>query len=161
MIINPNYFWWFPQWFKPFNKSYKKVIVQNKKNNKNLGVQRHLKGYFRTGSFSLNFYFGSFSIYPSVHTVLLNKHELALTTLISISGAWKPYDFLDVKVCFLRTYLGKSFQPKIHKNCPVEFIDFNGAVFVNFLGEPIFPSTFFKKDFRQNQNYGFQLGIFD
>ena len=32
----------------------------------------------------------------------------------------------------LRTYLGKSFLPKIHKNCPVDFIDFNRAVFVIF-----------------------------
>ena len=39
----------------------------------------------------------------------------------------------SVKPVFLkRTYMGKSFDPKIHKNCPVEFIDFNGAVFVNF-----------------------------
>ena len=42
--------------------------------------------------------------------------------------------------------LEKSFDPKIYKICLVEFIDFNGAVFVNFW---VFPSTFFKKtDFK-------------
>ena len=44
--------------------------------------------------------------------------------------------------------MGKSFDPKIHKNCPVEFIDFNGEL----LGQTIFSSTFLKKtDFRQDE----------
>ena len=36
------------------------------------------------------------------------------------------------KSVFLRTYLGKLFDPKIHKNYLIEFNDFNGAVFMNF-----------------------------
>ena len=35
-------------------------------------------------------------------------------------------------VLFKKTYLGKSFHPKIHKNCTVDFIHFNGQFFVNF-----------------------------
>ena len=49
------------------------------------------------------------------------------------------------KVCFLRTYLGKSFHPKIHKNCPVDFVDFNGAVFVNFWVKWFFQVSSLKK----------------
>ena len=37
-----------------------------------------------------------------------------------------------IKSVFLRTYLGKSQHPKIHKNCPIEMNEINGAVFVNF-----------------------------
>ena len=39
---------------------------------------------------------------------------------------------LEIKSVFLRTYLGKSFDPKIDKNCLVEINEFNGAVLVNF-----------------------------
>ena len=35
------------------------------------------------------------------------------------------------KVVFLRTYLGKSFDPKIHKNYPGEINEFYRAVFVS------------------------------
>ena len=38
----------------------------------------------------------------------------------------------SLSLFFLRKWLGKSHLPKIHKNCLVDFIHFNGAVFVNF-----------------------------
>ena len=37
-----------------------------------------------------------------------------------------------VKVRFLKNVLGKLVHPKIHKNCPDDSMDFNGAVFVIF-----------------------------
>ena len=51
------------------------------------------------------------------------------------------------KVCFLRTYvLGKIVWQEIHKNCPVEINEFNGAVFVNFWVKLFSQvSTFLKK----------------
>ena len=51
------------------------------------------------------------------------------------------------KVCLLGTYLGKSVHTKNHKNCPVDIIDYNGAIFCYFLGEIIFEVRSLKTDF--------------
>ena len=52
---------------------------------------------------------------------------------------------LPLKSVFLRTYLGKSFDPKIHKNYPIEINEFNGAVLCEFLGQTIFSKHVHKK----------------
>ena len=64
---------------------------------------------------------------PSTIKAISNENDVAKQSLKSV---------------FFRTYLGKSFDPKIHKNCPIEFIDFNGTVF----GSNDFPKYVLKEN---------------
>ena len=44
------------------------------------------------------------------------------------NGLFTPRLCVDLKSVFLRTHFGKSHNPKIHKNCPVEMNEINATV---------------------------------